>query len=809
MIRRTNDSRLFGLVLATVLLSIPSADADAQNIGDEVISDDIISSRFINDRMSLVEAIEAAREQGLLLAYSSELVKPWMRVRATPSDSDLLTAMRSVLAEYRLDLQSGPGDQWLIVRSTKAAVAPSATAATATQIEKTAVAEEPSLEEITIVSSSYMLFENATSSSQFLTGDQIRLMPHIADDAYRAFHRLPGVAANDFQAPFNLRGGSVDEVKTVIDGLEIFEPFHMRTLFSPLSIVDPGIIDGAQMLSGGFTTEYGNQMSGVLDISTGRPTGAREHQLGVSFVSAFARSKGSFASGRGTYQFSGRRGYLDLVADTVTDDDEEVSPKYSDIFASTTYSINDSVDIEARILLASDDVEFANPEEGERFGEDSTLNYGWITVDASPNDEIRWTNMVFAGDVDIDASGNLNDIPFPIVTRDFRRKVTISGLKTDLVWQPSDVALWKFGARYRKLSADYDYHLNSVRQTDLINNGVPVVLIRDIVTSRDGDDIGAYAAFRYRQTDNFAWEIGVRWDEQSYVDDGSQTSPRLNAFYQIGERTEIRAGWGYYYQPQGIQELQVPDGVTDYFPAQRAEHRVVGIKHELQSGLHLQLDIYEKLYSDLRPRYENIFDVFEFAPESELDRILVDADSGRSRGIEFTMRNDQANRLAWWVNYTWSEAEDEIDGVSVPRSWDQRHSVTGNLTWQGEHWALSAAARYHSGWPRTPLRAQPILDANGIIIAVDTDLSARNSRFFDDYTRLDLRLSRSVSLQKSALELYLEIFNVLDAENQCCVSGHNVTGGPSLVVTPNFDDFLPFFPSFGFVWTFGPGAERD
>ena len=59
----------------------------------------------INDRMSIVEAIESVREQGVDVSYSSLLVEPWMRVRYTPKDTDPLHALQQVLAEYDLALE--------------------------------------------------------------------------------------------------------------------------------------------------------------------------------------------------------------------------------------------------------------------------------------------------------------------------------------------------------------------------------------------------------------------------------------------------------------------------------------------------------------------------------------------------------------------------------------------------------------------------------------------------------------------------------------------------------------------------------
>ena len=60
-------------------------------------------------------------------------------------------------------------------------------------------------------------------------------------------------------------------------------------------------------------------------------------------------------------------------------------------------------------------------------------------------------------------------------------------------------------------------------------------------------------------------------------------------------------------------------------------------------------------------------------------------------------------------------------------------------------------------------------------------------------------------MRHGSFEWYVDIFNVFDNENQCCVPDYDVEFGPTVNVLPNIDDYLPLFPSFGLVWRFGPG----
>lgn len=760
----------------------------------------------ITDRMSLIDAIESVRQEGIDITYSSRLVEPWMRVRVTPSVSDPVRGLREALDAYDLALEQGPQGQWLIVKADpqdRSDVTESVDHGESSPGEPEYSTE---IDEVKIVASRYALYEHRATSNQFLTGREIRLLPHIADDVFRAFHRLPGVAATDFSAPFHLRGGMLGETKVVLDGLELFEPYHMRTLFSPLSIVDPGIIDNVSVLSGGFTADNGNHMSGVIDISSRWLSTAPVFETGVSFVNAFVRGAGAWGD-RVDYHFSARRGYLDLVADAAAVGDEEFTPRYSDVFAKAGFAITDTTSIDAHVLFASDNVDYKNTDEGEAGESESSLNYAWVTIDSEPANNIHWKNIFSTGRVNTNDIGSSSNWPYENIDRYYDRDVKVSALQSDLNLYVSDSQLWMFGLRYRRLEADFDYEINSVRQSDFFNGGIPMQIQRDIVTSRSGGEYGAYARYRFRPSLRSTWEVGLRWDKQTYTDitGDTQLSPRVNALFHLGEQTDLRIGWGYYYQPQGIHELQVEDDVSEYFPAARAEHFVAGIRQQFESGLELQMDIYQKRYSDLWPRFENALDSFDYASESNFDRVRIEPTSAESKGVEITLRDRQSDGLDWWFNYTLSKAEDVIGGINVPRSWDQRHAFTGNLTWYGEKWTLSLVGRFHSGWPRTPLLVTPVLDAGGSLVDIDGDLSQRNQSNYDDYFRVDMRLSRTLELKRSSFQFYVEVFNLLNTENQCCVSGHDLTFLPIVTASPNFDAYMPFFPSFGFVWTFGPG----
>ena len=150
-----------------------------------------------------------------------------------------------------------------------------------------------------------------------------------------------------------------------------------------------------------------------------------------------------------------------------------------------------------------------------------------------------------------------------------------------------------------------------------------------------GNKLGLYLSTRMRLFQPLTTEIGLRYDRASWTDD-KKISPRLNLVYALTSQTSLRVGWGKFYQSQGIHELQVQDGDQEFYPATLAKHRVIGFEQRFNSGVNLRVEAYEKEISSRRPRYQNLSNQLEAFPEVEEDRIRLQPESGKSKGIEFS-----------------------------------------------------------------------------------------------------------------------------------------------------------------------------
>jgi outer membrane receptor protein involved in Fe transport len=310
--------------------------------------------------------------------------------------------------------------------------------------------------------------------------------------------------------------------------------------------------------------------------------------------------------------------------------------------------------------------------------------------------------------------------------------------------------------------------------------------------------VAGYVSSRVLVTQRLAAEFGLRWDEQTYSGDSDdQFGPRVNLAYEAGDATRLRASWGRYQQFQGINELQVEDGVDEFLPAQQADHLILGVEQDLRAGFALRVEGYRKDYDSLKPRYESLFDPLSLVPELRWDRVRIAPDSARAEGVEALLTRRSSDPWNGWLSYAWSRVTDRENGVETRRSWDQAHSVGAGLKWTSGPWNAMLAANYHTGWPTTPVNVADAGTPQASIV-----VGRRNSIRYKDYSSVDVRLSRDFALRRGDLNVFAEITNAFNQRNPCCVDYSYDYPDGQLALEREYRHWLPLVPSVGVLWKF-------
>ena len=752
-------------------------------------------SAALGDAVSYVgrpvsEIIDEFRQAGHPFAYSSALVSDEMLVTIEPESGEPAEIVRQILEPHRLTVRYEAGI-YLVIR-----VAPSdKTPEPVMQVDK------PAIETITVSASQYEIGRDVATSRFLIDRRSIQTMPDVGEDPLRAVHRLPGAAASGASAKTHLRGGEESEVGIILNGQKLFDPFHVRDYQNIFSAIDSRAIGGVEVFTGGFPARYGDRMSGFVLMESMEAENPTHTELGISVFNTSVLTTGSHGDKR--WLFSARRGNLDLVINS-----EYGEPKYYDVFGEFAFDLSPNATLSINALFADDVVTVVletEPAEREQISSDTRNAQIWLQLDNEWSDELSTSTVLSVVAYENLRDGFMRD-PEKIVAdvRD-ERDIEEIGLRQDWNWRASDHHLVQWGVLFLQSSANYDY-ASSAEYFGLpaLYPGQPDRVDRAATASPNGGSYGAYVADRWKLSPDTVFEWGLRWDDQTYTGlvSDSQLSPRLSLLQKLGDRTELRLSWGRYHQSQGIQELQIEDDVTEFWPAQRADHLIAGIQHRLRNDVALRLELFHKDMRHVRPRFENLYDPLGLIPELQADRVRLEPSSAQADGAEISISRATDN-WHWWASYTWSKASDEIDGRDEYRSWDQRHAIQGGFGWTGAYWDLSLAASVHSGWPTTDLSlVQDGVDPGGEPVYVVVP-GPRNTLRHDDFASIDFRASRRFDVRRGTLSVFLEISNITDRENVCCIDWDiedDAQGNP--VLEYSYDYWLPLLPAIGILWEF-------
>jgi outer membrane receptor protein involved in Fe transport len=737
------------------------------------------------------DVLDELRAQGLTFIYNTRIVPADLRVEREPHADSGLALATEILAAHGLRASQAAPSVYAVVVSNASAPAPRMEVSVARS-------GESKLEEIVVHASRYTLTTDLFGSDAVLTQEDIQNTPRLADETLRTVQRLPGFATNGFSSLGAVRGGEPNETAIVLDGLRLYEPFHLKNFLSPISLLDSRVIDSMEVYSGGFPVLHGERMSAIIEASSVGPAQPRYYEAGLSLFHASLLAASQFAEGRGRGLISGRRSNVGDLAHY--SEKEFGEPQYFDAFAKLDYRVSEATRAAFNALASGDRITAIKDSGRQRANAEYRNVYAWGTIEHDWSEAVNTRAVLSYTDVNNERLGQVADPGRRTGQVRDTRNFHVIGLRAD---HRFDLLGFdhRLGLEVRRLWGRYDYASNVRFESGFPFPDSPGSQLRRTAAPKpDGFESAAWWDTRLMLGSHWTLLAGLRFDTQTYdgSGDAAQFAPRLNLLYDLDERTRLRASWGRFFQAQGINELQVEDGVDRFHQAQHADHVIVSMDHALAVGLDLRIEAYRKYYRHVHPRFENLFNPLVLLPETEFDRVMIDPDSARAEGVEAMLR--WQSQAAWrgWLAYTWSQVRDRIDGRSVARRWDQTHAVSFGVAWASGPWTATVTDTFHTGWPTT--RLSLTTTPTGVPQFVIGD---RNAQRLDYYNSLDLRVTRTFVLPRGALDVFVEASNALSRENPCCVD-YAITrrADGSVSLSENVDIWLPLVPSIGVLWRY-------
>ena len=230
---------------------------------------------------------------------------------------------------------------------------------------------------------------NISAGLQTVRPSDVELVPapDISADLVNYLTVLPGVVSTgDRGGQLFVRGGEPTQNLVLLDGIPIYQPFHIVGFFSAFP---SEIITTADVYAGGFGVRYGGRLSSVIDIAA-RPGNKRRFAGAVTaapFVSSL-RLEGPLYPGHVSVLASVRESVIKHGAAKIID--EPLPFSFGDAFAKVHANLGPSSQLSITAMsthdageLGVDPLEVDEPDDG--------------FLSEIVRDEVRWVNEALGG----------------------------------------------------------------------------------------------------------------------------------------------------------------------------------------------------------------------------------------------------------------------------------------------------------------------------------------------------------------------------------------------------------------------------
>jgi len=762
---------------------------------------------------SLINVLKDYNQQGYKVIFSSVQVNRSMIIAHEPVANSGIELLNELLEKFDLTTFPGPNNTQIIkkIETQKSKKTPEL-------IVKNNASQKHSIEKIEISASQYNIAYSQSSEQLFMDKEEIEQLSHLANDLTRAISNLPGVAGGNSSAKPYIRGGHSSENLYLLDGMPLYSPFHLKHSGSYLSTIDAFTVGDLQLITGGSTVEYGDHLTGVVNIRSQDIDEDYPYAIGMNFLDLKAKMGGKLSETNNSEWFiSLKRGFFSVIEATSDVETTGFKPLLSDVFFKVKLDVLEDTELTWHSFLTQDShacLYQCVDKKGQ-----STTAYHWLNANTQWQDNISSSSVFGYGTHDRNRNGVVREQAFSYHFAD--QHVGNTQVQDKLLWnfyiakqdwriQLSEKHMIKTGFEFKRLHADFDYLITSYTYNPYQSFEQQTINHQRVIQqnvnrfSIDDDQADLYFANLYKFSNALTVESGLRWQQQSSAGNAN-ISPRINIDYLRDDGSNFKASWGEYQQRQSFEQVAVSDGLAAVAPPQKNHQLNLSYQANFAERYQYKISLYENKYRDISARFENVLGVDNLLFEKDYTRKMLAPTKAHARGMEFLLQQKQSEKFSWWLAYTLSETEEKIGQQYFPRQWDQRHAVNFSVSYQVmENCKLNVIGNYHTGWRTTPVtinKASPYNDLTQPYLALGDRYSKETPKFF----RVDMRFGCESQLANSRLRYFVEAINVFNRDNS---SGYTevdeVYGSQGQVLGLSYDggSYVPFIPSIGIVWEF-------
>ncbi len=565
-----------------------------------------------------------------------------------------------------------------------------------------------SVQQTVEVKAGYMTVDpEKTGSSYTFTQQDLEKLPDPLTDTTNDLvnNLMPG--ASDSHDNFLAVRGTEFSLHEFINGVSFLD--NTQPQFSPG--VSPQIFETVDLMTGGFTPEYGNRFGGVLDITTRSGADLGGHG-DINFRGATVDTYDLNADYGGQ---AGRLGYYFFV-DGFTSGRFLDPPEPHELFdfgkgsratIQLDWRAGNSDSLKLLLMGGGDNFQQPNISDDQEVGRDAQRHLRQQTAILTWLHTFSPETLLSTSLYERNGSDRVLPTTDPItpLSTASRSPLTL-GVKSDLshYWRGH---FFKAGVDLVRLRENESFFFDSRGDPDVFPSFTGGLL---------GGQASAYIQDHFSPVRNLTVDLGLRYDYFDLVDTYVQTSPRVGLAYHFTKTNSVlHAAYNRYFSPPPIEYSLLasfignnavdPDQRVGNVRAYTQNYVEVGWAQELRPRVSLELNAY--LHTG-----HNSFENHEIS----ISRIFVPINfhTARSEGAEVVLNMRQLERLGisgrlqyalaktyFYGPITGGFAGDEPlePGERIVPAFDQTHTGTAQIfyhnRWRG-FWAGSAL-RYGSG----------------------------------------------------------------------------------------------------------------
>ncbi|WP_201301048.1 TonB-dependent receptor [Sunxiuqinia indica] len=641
------------------------------------------------------------------------------------------------------------------------------------------------LNEVTVSASLFRKTEESPLSLKNIGISEIENSPGANRDISKVIQSFPGVQSTpSFRNDIIIRGGGPAESRFFLDGVEVPNINHFATQGAsggPVGIINADLLREVNYYSGAFPADRGNALSGVFEFYQ---VDGNTDKLRAQFSVGASEVSGTFDGPIGentTYIFSARRSYLQLLFSLF---ELPFLPTFNDFQFKVKTKLDRKNEISFIGLGAIDkfdlNLDLENPDAQQRYIL-STIpeNEQWsYTVGAVYKHyrENGFQTIVFSRShlnnsavkyLDNDYSSEENK------TLDYISEEIENKLRYENSTRVGNVKI-NYGA-----NADFVTYTNSTQQRRYYSDG-----ILDVNFDTDLNLIkwGFFGQASNKILDErLTLSLGIRLDANNYsssmLSPFDQLSPRLSASYQLSPKWSLNFNTGRYFQlppytALGYKENGVLVNKENDLKYIQADHLIAGIEFQPQQNVVFSGEAFYKKYSDYPFSVNDSVSLANLGADFGVigNEEVRSISEGRAYGIELQTRIASSNKFNLNLSYTWVRSEfQDKDNNYIVSSWDSRHLLVLTSTKKlKRNWRVGARWRFVGGLPYTPydLEKSALVEAWNVNNGPYLNTDQWNTKRFDAFHQLDLRIDKAYYLDKITAKFYIDIQNFYNFQNE-------------------------------------------